>query len=459
MTLLSALIFLPTIFSGTLVVHLLWPEKNLLAFPLKFSLGIGLGLGISSILYFLVLQAMPGRVNMLTVQIILLILLLAITFLRGRNQKWEEIRLPALSYFQWILFGVFFLASIMAVLVFINTIISRPQGVLDAWSIWNRAARFIYRDPENWQATLSPDLALFRHADYPLLVPLNVAWGWETLGNETLRVPMLQSALFTFSVVMVMFSALAFTRTIGQASLASVVLIAFTGVVVEGTYLIADVPVMYFILTSGILMYLFTVRNESSLLILSGFMAGLAGWTKNEGLLFIAVSPIALIVASPKNLKRSFLPYLAGLAIPLLIIFYFKSLTPPNDLLNNNSTSLIERITDLSRYSIILKSFTSSFLNRSLIFLLFYTVIMHNDLSTVFRQGSYAIFALLVLQLLGYAAIYLITPNDLEWHLHTSQSRLFLQILPLALFLCFSISSDPESVFLNGFQKTSVDQF
>ena len=108
MTLLSALIFLPSIFSGTLAVHLLWPEKNLLAFPLKISLGIGLGLGISSILYFLVLQIAPGHVNMLTVQIILLILLLAITFLRERKQTWEDTHLPVLSYLQWFLFGIFF---------------------------------------------------------------------------------------------------------------------------------------------------------------------------------------------------------------------------------------------------------------------------------------------------------------------------------------------------------------
>ena len=264
---------------------------------------------------------------------------------------------------------------------------------------------------------------------------------------------MLQSALFTFSIVMVMFSILAFTRTIGQASLVSVVLIAYSGIIVEGTYLIADVPVTYFILTSSILMYLFVVRNESALLMLSGFMAGLAGWTKNEGLLFIAVSPIALIVTSPNNIKRSLVAYLTGLAIPLLVILYFKSLTPPNDLLNNNGLSLIEKITDISRYSTIIKSFASNFLNRSFILVLLYTVIMHNKLTAVYRRGSYAIITLLGLQLLGYAAIYLITPNDLEWHLRTSQSRLFLQILPLALFLCFSISLDPETVFHSNSKK------
>jgi hypothetical protein len=455
MTLLSFIIFLPAIFSGMLVIHLLWPERTMPAFPLKFSLGIGLGLGISSILYFLVLQIAPGRIHMLTLQIILLILLLAITVLRARNQKWDRIHLPALSRLQWGLFCIFVITFLISVLVFINTIISRPQGVMDAWSIWNRAARFIYRDPENWQATLSPDLALFRHADYPLLVPLNVAWGWEALGNETLRVPMVQAVLFTFSLITLMFSALAFTRTIGQASLASVVLIATTGVVVEGTYLIADIPLTYFILASSILMYLYFVRNDSTFLVLSGFMAGLAGWTKNEGLLFIAISPIALLVASKKNIRYSFLPYLAGLAVPLLIIFYFKSITPPNDLLNNNIGSLVAKITDLSRYWMILKSFTSIFIDRNILFLLFYIVIMHNNLMTDPRQATYAIITLWVLQLLGYGAIFLITPYDLEWHLRTSQ-RIILQILPLAIFFCFIISSDPESVFLNGFKKSPM---
>ena len=108
MTILSFLVFLPCIFSGTLVVHLLWPEKTIKAFLLKVSLGIGLGLGMSSILYFLVLQAPAGIVDMLTVQIVLLVLLLSITFLKERNQTWNGIRLPSLSYLQWVMLGIFF---------------------------------------------------------------------------------------------------------------------------------------------------------------------------------------------------------------------------------------------------------------------------------------------------------------------------------------------------------------
>ena len=413
---------------------------------LKFFLGIGLGLGISSILYFLVLQIAPGRVNTLTLQIILLIFLLAITFLRARNQNWKEFYLPSLSRLQWALVGIAILTLFISTLIYANTIISRPQGEYDAWSIWNRAARFIYRDPKNWRATLSPDMAQFGHADYPLLVPLNVAWGWEALGNETLRVPMIQSALFTFSTILAMFSAVSLTRTIGQASLAAVVLMASPGFILTGTNLTADVPVTYFIFASCILMYLFFIRNNAALLVVSGFMAGLAGWTKNEGLLFIAISPIALIIAAPKNIRKSALHYLAGLAIPLMIIFYFKSLAPSNDLMNNNS-GLMEKITNLSRYTTILKSFELSLFKPNIVILLVYTIFMLTHLIPNSRQGIYAITTLLFLQLLGYYSIYVITPYNLAWHLNSSLGRLILQVLPLGIFLCFSISSDPESIF------------
>ena len=41
------------------------------------------------------------------------------------------------------------------------------------------------------------------------------------------------------------------------------------------------------------------------------------------------------------------------------------------------------------------------------------------------------------LVLLGYFAIYLITPRDLYWHLRFSLNRLFLQLWPSAIFLFF----------------------
>ena len=54
---------------------------------------------------------------------------------------------------------------------------------------------------------------------------------------------------------------------------------------------------------------------------------------------------------------------------------------------------------------------------------------------------------MLVIQALGYYAIYLITPYDLTWHLSYSIERIALQIFPLVAFLILSASRSPESVF------------
>lgn len=450
MTLLSLLTFLPTVILGTLVVHIVWAERSISAFLLKFSLGTGLGLGVSSLLYFLTLQTVPGRVNMLILQGFLLVVLLLFVYRRDGLPKINKAQLPAFSWLQWGFIIIFIITVVVAGFAFTKQIIARPQGALDAWSIWNRAARFIHRDPENWQATLSPELAVLRHADYPLLIPLNVAWGWDVVGNETLRIPMMQAILFTFAAIFLIFGALAFTQTVGQASLASLVLVTASGIMSSGPSLVADVPVTYFILASGILMYLFTLHQEYPLLILSGFMAGLAGWTKNEGLLFIAISPFALIAANPAGIKRTFPYYFAGLLIPLMVIVYFKSMTPPNDLMIDTGVSLLEKITDPARYWTILRSFLSENIRKESIFMLFYILVMWNGSVRDRRQGIVGLVVLLTLQVLGYGGIYLITPNDLEWHLFTSQYRLFMQVIPLAIFLCFSICIDPEEAIISS---------
>jgi len=42
--------------------------------------------------------------------------------------------------------------------------------------------------------------------------------------------------------------------------------------------------------------------------------------------------------------------------------------------------------------------------------------------------------------------VYVITPNDLYWHLRFSLNRLFLQLWPAAIFLFFlSLSRQPSS--------------
>jgi hypothetical protein len=453
MTLLSFGIYLVPVLCGSLLAHLLWPDKRGMALLLKLALGVGAGLGISSIVYFLSLLIAPGRINIPVVLGALLVFLSVITFVRERGRPWDRPALPTFSRLQWALLLVTISALIFSGLIFINLTIARPQGSFDAWGIWNRTARFIYRDPENWRATFSPDLFWLMHADYPLLIPLNVAWGWDAAGGETSRVPSMQSALFLFATIGLMFTSIGRLRSVGQASLASLVLVGAPIFFFTGYGQIADVPVAFYILAASVLIYFYFVFKQPGLLALAGFMAGLAAWTKNEGLLFVAVSPPVLILAGRGERFRPLLVYLAGLAIPLAVVVYFKiALAPANDLFGSGDANLLAKIMDPFRYITILKELQGNLLAFAgwpfsiFIQLAIYAWIvrLHPTIPSV--RGVYAVAALIILQLLGYCAVYLLTPHDLVRHLTTSLSRLILQLYPSSIFLFFSLISEPEEI-------------
>ena len=451
MTLASFFVLLPGVLSGGLLVHLLWPDRRLSALLLKASLGAGLGLGLSSLLHLGSLVVSGGRILILPVTLALLVLLGIMTVRRERRAGRTVPHFSGLSRIQWLLLAADLIALVLLALAFVNLSISRPQGAFDAWSIWDRAARFIYRDPANWQATLSPELYWGNHADYPLLVPLNVAWGWQALGTETLRLPMMQGALFTLAAAGLLFSAVSLVKSWGQGALAALVLMGMPVFVVNGSGLIADIPVMYFILAACVLIFLWKREQSPALLALAGFMAGLAGWSKNEGLLFILVSPLGVYLAQPRSPIRPLLAHLAGLAVPLMVILAFKSIAPPGDIFAGGDS--LAKITDPARYAIILKALGAQALTFGggppglLPVLAVYALAMGAAQPPDARRGLAAIGAILILQLLGYCAIFVLTPHDLAWHLGTALARLVLHIYPSGLFLLFCMARTPEEIF------------
>jgi 4-amino-4-deoxy-L-arabinose transferase-like glycosyltransferase len=404
-------------------------------------------------MYFLSLQAMPGGINMLILELVLTVIVFSLILVRQQGVGRPILNFPRFSPIQWGMVGAAGAATIFAAMSFINLTRALPLGAYDAWSIWNRAARFIYRDPGNWRTTLSPELYWANHADYPLLVPMNIAWGWRAVGGEVESVPMLQGALFTLASAGVMFISLGWVRSPAQGSLAALVLVATPFFVQTGSQMMSDVPLMFYILAACILVFLALARQELILLALAGLMAGLAGWTKNEGLLLIAAIPVALILTQRQGLRSKLVYYFAGLLLPLVVIIYFKTLTPASDLFTGGLRQITACLTDLSRYGTILSTLgrqLGSFGNWSISLpagLLTYAIVVGRRRNSVPAAAALTIAAIILLQMLGYLAIYLITPYDLAWHLNTSLARLILQIFASALFLYFSILNDPETIF------------
>ena len=139
------------ILTGILIVHLLWVDENHpIILILKLSLGIGVGLGISSLLYFIYLLFFAGKSYFLVVELALFLTVLIVAYLK--NKKTAQTHSPRLSVNSLqvallMISGFVFLSSFLGM---VNYARQRARGDWDAWMMYNRTARFIYRGQETW---------------------------------------------------------------------------------------------------------------------------------------------------------------------------------------------------------------------------------------------------------------------------------------------------------------------
>ncbi len=464
MTLLTTIgIFLLPVLGGGMFVHLLWPERDIKILFFKFFLGIGIGLGLSSLLYFLYLFAFAGQHWFVFIQLVIFLILLVLTIWKEKNLI--TLKPPssaagtppkALSRTQIVLVGIAAVVFIVSLLGTASYLLRRQQGDWDAWMMFNRSARFIYRDQPHWLDSFSRQMDPIFHADYPLLLGLNVASGWDGLGTESAYVQMLQSALFALAALGILVSALASIKSLGQAALGLIVFWGTPTLVNEGAREMADLPLAFFILSTAILIYFYFVYKKPALIALVGLTAGLAAWTKNEGTLFVVAAGIGLMMASLREKPwRVLFWYALGLAFPFAIVIFFKLfLAPPSDVLSNGAARSIQQILGIPRHLEILQ-----YLGRELFYfggwtnlfgiipvLLVYFLLFRLPVDKELRSAYIAGITMLAVQLLGDYGVYLITPYDLTWHLSYSIERIVLQIFPVIAFLILCASRVPEEI-------------
>jgi len=449
MTIRSLFVLLPSIISGGLLVHLIWPVKGVKTILFKVCLGIGIGLGLNSLLYFLYLLIFNRQTGFWGLQILVLIALVSITIFRERPYHFSPGVFNPPDRLQMIILASAGIMAILALAISITVSLRKPQGAWDSWMIYNRAARFIYRGGDHWVDAFSPEMYWFFHADYPPLVALNVASGWDAIGQETVRVPMALGGAFLFGSAGLLFAGVNAYRTLGQASLAMIVLFGTSAYIEMGSKQVADIPLSFFILAIGVLLFLYSIHSQRELLVLAGLAAGLAAWTKNEGIQFFFVSLVVVIFVYRNSLKFILPWYVLGFAFPIALVIYFKiMIAPPSDLIVDFA-SQINQVFDPNRHIELLQEFVSNLKalgNWALlaVYLLIFGVAMNKGSVSPFL----ACLSIIVLQLAGYYSIFLISPHPLSWHL-SALYRLLLQVSPLIIFLYFSVVRSPETIFHN----------
>jgi hypothetical protein len=397
---------------------------------LKFALTPGAGAGVCAIIFFCFRRPFFGIEAVMVV-------VAAVLLWRQHQSLLIGIRISARSLAFLALVAPALLVEVQTALIHLYR---HPYGDWDGWAIWNWEARLLFRAGATWRDFLPSAY----HGDYPLLIPSTTARFWRYMGGELPEAGAWLGIVLGLCAVAVLALTLAELRSPILGALMGLTLLGTPNYVGTSASQYADVPVGFFFLASLALIALYFERSSDPpswrMLSAAGFFAGCAGWTKNEGLLFIVAATVALslpVFRKPRETLRRLAIFGAGLAVPLLVIVTFKlTIHARNDIVTYGK---LQQALMLDRHVMILKYFallTLKFGDWSwspyipvIAFILLVGV--HRP---VFRSyGWQTIASIVVLVALGYYFVYLVTPVPLQVHLESSLDRLLLQLWPSLL--------------------------
>lgn len=445
---------------GAALVAVFWPEEKQRwqEIVLRFALASGIGLGVSSIGFFLALCAFGSARNSYFLADGVILLLVALTWWRksgsSRNPKLPlRSQAAPVSSAAKLLGSALAAVSVLAVAGFVRLSIRKPHGEFDAWTIWNLHARFLFRGRDHWVDMFSAHLPTYNSRvvtgivskpDYPLLLPASIARLWHYAGNEALFIPALVGGIFTFATAALLVSLVARSRDSAQGYLAGLILLGTPAFIVEGAHQFADVPVGFFLLATLGLLYLYDCHQDRGYLILAGTTAGLSLWTKNEG--FVVVAAIFCVrwifgmkFPELKSISRHSVWFLSSMLPFLATVVYFKlRFAGSNDMLAGQGIQAhAARFTSLIRYAITARAFAWQAWNFGdwpipIVLVLAGYALLAGLYAT--SKDAFVPLATVVTAAAGYFFIYIGTPHQLQWHLRYSLDRVFMQLWPSALF-------------------------
>jgi len=441
---------------GTLAASACWsrqrpaPADLLLLVPL----GLGLGLGLTSIFFFAASLIANEPRGLAAGMDGLAIAGLSWCLWRKPPAAAAKPRPPARTglLVTALVGSILGQAAVVAVVVSARAYEAEPLGSWDGWAIWNMHARFLFHAGPHWADALRQPTLNWTHPDYPLLVPASVARAWAWVGRDAPLASGLVSGAFGAATAGLLMAATARLRPALVAFTGGLVLLGTPFFVTFASNEHADIPLGFFILATLTLLALSQRGGHpAGALALAGLTAGLAAWTKNEGLLFAMVVSFALVARElVRGSPRLAGAFLGGLLAGLLPVIYFKvMLAPPGDLVSGGITARLGQLLDASRHRLILASLWRDAMRfGEWCFAPFLVMLLPlagpGWRRFVGREWSAA--AAVALTAAGYYTVYLLTPLDLKWHVDNSMVRLLIQLWPATIFLwCLALSAEESS--------------
>jgi hypothetical protein len=406
---------------------------------LIFGAGVPVGIGLSACLFLLVGVLLGAPVAALVLELAILAWA-GYEVLRHRTPASEQAERASRPLLWPVTAASLLLVLGIAAGAMWTAWAANPHGSWDAWAIWNLRARYLATDPTLAARAWSPVLSATTHPEYPLLLSSFVGRCWAFGRSFTTAVPAAVSGVFFLALLALVGGSVAALRGPTLGLLAALSLAASPALLHEVPAEYADVPLACYI--AGAIAFALLDRP-----VLAGILAGLAAWTKDEGLLFLAV----FLAATALFRRRAVLSAIAGALPAVAVVVLFKTVLSRGNpsLLSTSLAGAGHRLADVGRYGTVIAAFGREFLAMASGWYhpVWPLVVLAVALRFDWQQRREAAYAgsILGALLAGYAGVYLVTANDLAWQLQTSLGRLLVQAWPVLVLAGFVGLRAPEA--------------
>jgi len=426
----------------------------------KIALSFLLGIGFSTLVSFLLLIAGGTELlNIKTTGVILILCALTVVFKKMRGTPAATTSIIEQNSFASspgrLIRTVYFLVLSTAIVSAVLFLWCNPHGQGDSYIIYNMRAKFLFTAGAEWRKAFDDNL-FWSHLDYPLLIPLAVLNFWQWFSDAVPIVPALVAFLFTASVAVIVQCGVTLLKGSSRGLIAASLLISTPYFLKEGLSQMADIPVAAYVSACFVTVLLSQKfpKKERTLLLLSGMLAGLCGWTKNEGLLFFCAITLVYGVVifrseSPGAAMRKSALILAGALPSLAVVLTFKVLFPhSNEVLGQHPLDALPRLMDATRYWKLLYAyfvhamyFGGWILTPTPLFLI-YALMSGIDTDRIARFNAQLFLGTFTLVILIYSLLIMISPNELDFQIWSTLNRLLFHYYPaLVIFTTVSLSS------------------
>ncbi|MBI5399099.1 glycosyltransferase family 39 protein [Candidatus Saganbacteria bacterium] len=433
-------ILYPT-FIGFVFLSVFIPRKDVLSNMEKLALSFLIGSGGLSLVIFL-LGACKIKLILVNILIGSAIILAPPLYLSLKNKtltitasSW--IKIKKFTWFELILLALIFIR--VSFVLFEN--LSKPVISVDAFANWSLRAKAFFFDSG---LLLNQKGAFFLGGGavfYPLNIPLVETWIFNVLGYWNDELIKIIFGLFFLALITIFYSAIRRVSARPVALFSTYLLTTLPLLVHHATIEYADFPLSVYFTASALFLLNYFDSKNNKYLYLSAILAGIAAWTKTEGVPLLLINLVVLGIFYIRS-KQELLAAAKNIFYYILVALIFKL---PWSIFNwayHIPKSIYQQIEyekifiNLDRLPVILSYFYNKmfFYGHWNIAWFVFVVVLILSFNRLKEARFFYPFIYILLFLLAFGTMYYITENYV-WLLDgTTLNRNTLLIMPLVIF-------------------------